>query len=72
LIYGLAFLISTQIFWKWVQYDENDYATIIPLVSLDGFLISVLLASTPELIKLYKKKHCNHATHQFMDHQQHV
>lgn len=58
LIYAQAFIFATQIIWKYLrQSDITLVSHFVALVSLCGTLISILLATTPELIKVYKKKY---------------
>jgi len=55
LIYLQAFLFSSHLMLRYLR--NNHVIHYMPLVSLDGLLISILLATTPQLIKAYKKKY---------------
>jgi len=55
LIYLQAFLFSTHFAWTYLA--DNHVIQFVPLVSLDGLLVSIFLASTPQLVKEYKKKY---------------
>lgn len=55
LIYVQAFLFSTHYIWRYLE--DNHVIHYVPVISLDGLLVSILLASTPQLIKEYKKKY---------------